>query len=121
TSFCCNHGYQKRTVTDDSLMEWHPDWSPDGTAILYSRSISRSVFKHGLYTISPDGTHHRPVFEGPLDARSGSWSSTGDAIVFYAQGGLGYDVYRIDADGTGLTRLTDQSGSDQHPDWSPVP
>ena len=31
------------------------------------------------------------------------------------------DIYRIDADGTGPTRLTDRSGSDQHPDWSPVP
>ncbi len=39
----------------------------------------------------------------------------------YAKAGVGYDVYRIDVDGTGLARLTDHTGSDQHPDWSPVP
>jgi Tol biopolymer transport system component len=58
------------------------------------------------------------VFEGPLDARPGSWSPSAEAIVFYAQAGTGYDIYRIQTDGTGLTRLTDDPGSDQHPDWS---
>lgn len=120
TRFCCGHGYGHRSVTGDRLQEWHPDWSPDGTEILFSRSVSDSVFKHGLYTISPDGTDLRVVMEGPLDARSGSWSPDGRTIVFYAQGGLGYDIYRIEADGTGLVRMTDEDGSDQHPDWSPV-
>jgi TolB protein len=118
TSFCCSHGYKRRTVTHDGFQEWHPEWSPDGSKILFSRSTA--LFKHGLYTIAPDGKDLRVVFEGPLDARSGSWSPDGRAIVFYAQGGLGYDVYRINADGTGLVRLTDETGSDQHPDWSPV-
>lgn len=61
------------------------------------------------------------MLEGPLDARSGSWSPAGDSIVFHAQGGAGYDIYRIQANGTGLTRLTGETGSDEHPDWSPLP
>lgn len=121
TSFCCNHGYKRKPLTNDAFQEWRPEWSPDGTKILFSRSVSSSVFKHGLYTISPDGRLQGVVFEGPLDARSGTWSPDGKAIAFYAQGGLGYDIYRINADGTGLVRLTDETGSDQHPDWSPVP
>lgn len=119
TSFCCSRGHRRRALSDDPLQEWHPDWSPDGTQILFSRSASDSVFKQGLYTISPGGTDLRVVMEG-LDARSGSWSPDGRTIVFYAQGGLGYDVYRVEADGTGLVRMTDEQGSDQHPDWSPV-
>ncbi len=73
TSFCCNNGYRRRTVTRDALREWLPEWSPDG-----------------------------------------------QTIVFYAKAGVGYDIYRIDVDGTGLARLTDHTGSDQHPAWSPV-
>lgn len=121
TSFCCGGGYRKSPVTSDPLQEWHPDWSPDGARILFSRSISTSVFKHGLYTTSPDGQDLRVVLEGPLDARSGTWSPDGRTIAFYAQGGLGYDIYRVNVDGTGLMRLTDEAGSDQHPDWSPTP
>ncbi len=118
TRFCCSHGYKRKTVTSDGFQEWHPEWSPDGSRILFSRSAA--LFKQGLYTISPDGKDLRVVFEGPLDARSGTWSPDGRAVAFYAQGGAGYDIYRINADGTGLVRLTDQTGSDQHPDWSPI-
>lgn len=117
-SFCCSHGYKKENLTSDSFVEFHPDWSPDGSRILFGRTVSSSVFKNGLYTITPDGKTQSVVFEGPLDARPGSWSPSGDEIVFYAQGGLGYDIYRMNADGTGLTRLTDDPASDQHPDWS---
>jgi TolB protein len=116
--FCCSNGYKRKTLTSDSFVEFHPEWSPDGSKILFGRSVDSSVFKNGLYTITPDGKTQTVVFEGPLDARPGSWSPSGDAIVFYAQGGAGYDIYRINADGTGLTRLTDDLASDQHPDWS---
>ncbi|MFN2588252.1 MAG: hypothetical protein ABR613_09065 [Actinomycetota bacterium] len=118
TRFCCNHGYKHRTVTSDGSQKWNPEWSPEGARILFSRG---GALQGGLYTISPDGKDLRVVFVGgPLDARAGSWSPDGGAIAFYAQGGLGYDIYRINADGTDLVRLTDHTGSDRHPDWSPV-
>lgn len=119
--FCCQ-GYADRQLTNDTLEEMHPRWSPDGDRILFGRVVERNLIKHGLYTISPNGGVPTVVFEGPLDARPGSWSPTGDQIVFYAAPVLTpYDIYRINPDGTGLARLTDHPASDHHPDWGPPP
>ncbi|HEV2757688.1 MAG TPA: hypothetical protein VG318_18155 [Actinomycetota bacterium] len=120
TSFCCGHGFKRRTLTRDGATKLHPEWSPDGTRILFSRY--KAAGNHGLYTIDPNGGAETVVFEGALDARSGTWSPDGGTIAFYAAPPLGdSDIYLIDADGSGLTQLTDDPASDQHPDWTPGP
>ncbi|TLY03119.1 MAG: hypothetical protein E6K92_05025 [Thaumarchaeota archaeon] len=46
-----------------------------------------------------------------------SWSPDGKKIAFVE--GAENDIFVINADGTGLTRLTDSPGRDTHPSWSP--
>jgi TolB protein len=45
-------------------------------------------------------------------------SPTGTEIVFQAIEGTSADIYVVNADGSGLTRLTDYPGSDGAPTWS---
>jgi Tol biopolymer transport system component len=49
------------------------------------------------------------------------WSPDGTGLVFAIDRGDNADIYSMDADGTGVTRLTDDPGDDVGPDWSPVP
>ena len=47
------------------------------------------------------------------------WSPDGKWIVFHSNVDGNFEIYIVGSDGTGLTRVTDYSGLDQFPEWSP--
>jgi TolB protein len=47
------------------------------------------------------------------------WSAKGNAIAFTNDGNGNQEIYVIDADGTGLRRMTTAAGSDANPTFSP--
>ena len=47
------------------------------------------------------------------------WSAKGNAIAFTSNGAGNQEIYVIDADGTGLRRLTNAAGNDANPAFSP--
>jgi DNA-binding SARP family transcriptional activator/tRNA A-37 threonylcarbamoyl transferase component Bud32 len=47
------------------------------------------------------------------------WSPDGSKIVFAGAGPEGFDIYVMNADGTGLGRITDAPGDEYTPAWSP--
>ena len=47
------------------------------------------------------------------------WSSDGSEVVFSGADAEGFDLYLVNGDGTGLTRLTDVEGDEVTPAWSP--
>ena len=46
------------------------------------------------------------------------WSPDGTAIAFSSDREGGADLYVMEADGTGVTRLTDAEGTDTQPSWN---
>ena len=74
--------------------------------ILFSGSL-------GLRTIRPDGTNDQFL----AAARDGVWSPDGSKIAALAGPGPGPRIKVMNADGTGVTDITD--GTD--PDWQPIP
>jgi TolB protein len=134
-------------------MDVAPAWSPDGTKIVFSR-VTLQPGNEDLYTmnadgssvtkltdggsqpvwsplgdqiafssgqievIAPDGTGRRTLTPGTFP----DWSPDGRRIVFES----GDEIHAINADGTGLVQLTDDSSpaalttiSNQNPTWSP--
>lgn len=71
----------------------------------------------GLHVVNPNGTGVQPV--GPTDDRVGiaepEWSPDGNEIVFVRDKAL----WRMQADGTGLTRLLPNEQYIRDPTWSP--
>lgn len=54
-----------------------------------------------------------------MDDYSAAWSPNGKKIAFSSFDGNDFEIYKMNTDGTGQVRLTDNSTSDGVPDWSP--
>ncbi|MDH6711475.1 TolB protein [Kitasatospora sp. MAA19] len=87
------------------------NWSPDGTQILFTTYPAGpdNAPGGGIYTVHPDGTAIGALTPAPSDAFYGtaSFAPDGKSIVFAsAAAGAGADLYSMQPDGTGVTRLT---------------
>jgi Tol biopolymer transport system component len=109
-----------------------PDWSPDGTRILF-RTMPNGEGDYGggnVYTIRPDGSGLRQLTHFPPTVRvlqTGSYSPDGASILFMTTAGatrcLGLlpDVFVMSADGTDVRPVTRSCNWDGSPDWGPRP
>jgi WD40-like Beta Propeller Repeat len=106
-----------------------PAWSPDGTHLAYTRwTLDRKFnFRPRLYVMHVDGGDARPLARDAADA---AWSPDGRRIAFasvrdrngrrcWDQCQLLAELYVMNADGSGLRRLTRNRGHDHGPAWSP--
>jgi hypothetical protein len=93
-----------------------PSWAPDGRRVLFARL--RSV--HGIYIANRDGTDLTQLTAPPPEWDDNGAQALGNAIVFVRGDTVVHRemIYRINVDGTGLTRLTSGSWDD---DIAPSP
>ena len=96
-----------------------PDWSPDGSRILF-RTVSTSNRHHGnLHTIRPDGTGLTRLtsYPAPKTVLTGSYSPDGRWITFSRFNQTPYPaVYVMRANGTGVRRVSRDTAA-YEPDW----
>ena len=70
-----------------------------------------------IYATSPGGTPKRiTLSNGSSDP---AYSPDGSKIAFVSGGGLGYDIFVMNSDGTGRKQLTNTGSADLQPAWSP--
>jgi hypothetical protein len=90
--------------------------------------FTRSGNIFDIYTMNPDGSVLTNVTNSPSEYGTASWSASGDKIVFYSLRDEPHpttcltcnsEIYTMNADGSGLIRLTNSPGSDAMPAWSP--
>jgi len=88
-----------------------PAWSPDGSSLALALAT-------GIIVIPTDGPVRR-LTNRPFDLEP-TWSPDGKRIAFRrGRSGQDAEIYVINADGTGLRRLTHTSGTAAAPAWSP--
>ncbi|MEU5422283.1 hypothetical protein ACH4UT_17285 [Streptomyces sp. NPDC020799] len=111
-----------------------PSFSPDGAWIVFQESVEKeNDGKEGdddpsalgsLWKVRRDGSDPTRLLDGPAthtDNRQPNWSPKGDRLVFQRRAADSEDwaLYVMNADGTGLRRLTYGPGEHTDPSWSP--
>jgi Tol biopolymer transport system component len=107
----------RRLATPDVAHAADPDWSPDGTRIVYSTVGFREseggpplTPQDDIYTIRPDGTGNELICDGamPVEGTPGggcwapSWMPGGEEILYW-----GYQTWNLmSADGTDKRRVS---------------
>jgi Tol biopolymer transport system component len=105
-------------LTTDPANDNEPRWSPDGARIAFRRVTG--VVNSEIWVMDADGTDAAQLTPlGPGHDQAPNWSPDGSRIAFGTERFGDLEVAVINADGTGLTRLTNQPGLDGDPVWSP--
>ncbi|MFD0469402.1 hypothetical protein ACFQ0B_14575 [Nonomuraea thailandensis] len=113
---CSASGGTARRLTSDLYDIAQPDWSPDGSALVF-QSYRDGVFN--LWTIRPDGSGIRQLTKGPFDHREPRHSPDGRTVAYSSDVGGSYGIHLLDV-ATGASRaLTDTPSEEYEPAWSP--
>ena len=111
------------------LMGSAPAWSPTGSSIAFQWNGIQPPFDsvgggNDLYTVNPDGTHLRQLTHIYGEDSAAAWSPDGRRIAFDSQRNGNRELYVMNADGSGLTRITNDgedrdAPGDGAPSWDP--
>jgi Tol biopolymer transport system component len=110
-------GANATRLTKNTLWDYGPAWSPDGTMIAFARR--RPDGNTDIHCMNADGTGLRRLTNNAAADDSPAWSPDGTKIAFASTRTANRDIYVMNADGSAETRLSSQPGQEHHPAWSP--
>jgi TolB protein len=105
------HGHNVRRLTDDGLYESHPDWSPDGSQLVFTADDDVAV-------VDAAGGPITVLATTPRTESNAVFSPNGNRIVFDRCCFGPNDssaVFVMNIDGTAVERM----GRGSNPDWQP--
>jgi TolB protein len=111
-------------LTADSAHDYLPAWSPDGTRITFASWRSEpgdDAPSVHTYIMNADGSAQRRLIpDSPRTSAGAEWTPDGREFLLTRKvGELGSDIFRTDAAGAVLQRLTNDSWSNGAPVFSP--
>ena len=136
-------GGNQRNLSDHPAWDGDtPSWSPDGTMLTFVSTRAgdwktNREDNYEIYVMNSDGSNQTRLTDAPgYDLSTGqAWTPDGKQIIFCSTGDRIYDpskpfgefegryfyfdIYRIDIDGSNLTRLTFTLEEDSYPVVSP--
>jgi TolB protein len=113
------NGSDQRRITDDPEMNVFPAWSPDGEKIAYA-VIGSNFQNQDIFLINLDGSERVQVTdERRIVDEDPAWSPDGSQFVFQSNRDGNFEIYIMNADGTGQQRLTTSPAGDYWPAWGP--
>ncbi|MBX3057565.1 MAG: PD40 domain-containing protein [Anaerolineae bacterium] len=109
------NGSNRVALTNNEADDGNPQWSPDGTRILFE---SYRDGQGEIYVMNADGSGQtRLTTNGAFDGMP-SWSPDGAKIAFSSNRSGAYRIWVMNADGSNPVQLSNQPYSFR-PQWSP--
>ena len=109
-------GTGQTRLTNNTAGDLSPVWSPNGLQIGF---VSSRDGNDEIYLMNPDGSNQTNLTQNPADDSSFTFSPDGAKIAFSsARDDNDFDIYTMNAGGTGVVRLTNAQGADINPTWS---
>lgn len=97
-------------LTFGGPMNRTPAWAPGGKQIVFAS-------EDGIFVMNADGTQLTAIATGNLSEALPLWSDDGKYIVFNKRVGADRDIFVMNADGSGETRLTQTPSDDLAVAW----
>lgn len=141
-------GSAQVNLTNTSASDGEPSWSPNGSKIAFASDRDHAGY-YSVYVMNSNGTgQQRLTFSAStVDDRQTAWSPNGSKIAFVSTRDsvleqwqetddfeipeddgqvvtksrlqINKEVYVMNSDGSGQTRLTNELTNDESPSWSP--
>ena len=109
-------GANDTKLTHDSENYYFPQFSPDGSKILF---YSGGVGNDEIFIMENDGTNQLNLTNAPGNDNLCQFSPDGSKIVFVATRDGNREIYIMNVDGSDQTRLTNNNYIDHSPQFSP--
>ncbi|HOT78201.1 MAG TPA: chitobiase/beta-hexosaminidase C-terminal domain-containing protein, partial [Candidatus Wallbacteria bacterium] len=108
-------GSNIKQLTTGEYEDYLPQWSPDGTKILFKRRepVSGNEF---IYVMNADGSGQTELAGSAFSA---SWSPDCQKIAYSWGDGMNNEIFVMNFDGTNKINITNDASSDFMPAWSP--
>ena len=107
-------GTGQTNITNNSVTDREPAWSPDATRIAFESSRDGTP---EIYVMNADGTGQTRLTNNIVFDQDPDWSPDGTKIAFESSRDGNVEIYAMNADGTGQTNLTNNAAHDVGPDW----
>ena len=116
----CNlDGSGMTQLTNNTASEGNPQWSPDGTRIVFQREWPGQDVE--IITMDADGSNISALTDNTFRDEHPTWSPDGGAIAWHSNSPGNFEIMRMYQDGSEPANLTNQALQDKYPDWSPDP
>lgn len=112
-------------VFEQTGIQDHPDFSPDGETLVYTSAQSILVHRGGmqvaqhLWLLSLTTGAARPLVPSSHQDTHPDWSPAGDRIAFASNRSGRFEIWTVSSDGGDLRQLTSGAGTKMWPAWSP--
>ena len=103
-------------LTDNTADDTLPEWSPDGTRIVFQRLWPGQDTE--IITMNADASSITALTDNTVADEGPTWSPDGRSIAFHSSRTTDYEVFRMFEDGSDPVNLTSNAAADMYPDWS---